>query len=192
MNRLERLAGELIEVDATGMLYYEHRQAIEEVAAILLAASKVDVAGLMNLAKKLSIQSYAAGADNNNDTGDITEKEQAAFDKLETALRMALAVREPKTSGPRNVPTPPPMDACRPNGLIYELPPVVLNGYQLKEALEFLAPDDTDEQLEEEVCIALRDKGQDIDGHEAPRGIYCWLDEYPEEGSILLGGGTND
>jgi hypothetical protein len=87
---------------------------------------------------------------------------------------------------PRNIATPPPVDACRPDGLIYELPPVVLSGYQLKEALEFLAPDDTDEQLEQEVCIALRDKGLDMDGHEAPRGTYCWLDEYPEEGSILL------
>jgi len=86
-------------------------------------------------------------------------------------------------SVPRN-----PMENCRPHGLKYDLPPMVLSGSQLLEALEFVAPDRTADQLEQEVCIALRDEGRDADGAPAPRGTYCWLEEYPGEGSIMLEG----
>jgi len=95
--------------------------------------------------------------------------------------RVAAPVDAP--SVPRN-----PMENCRPFGLKYDLPPMVLSGSQLLEALEFVAPDRTADQMEQEVCIALRDEGQDADGAPAPRGTYCWLEEYPGEGSIMLEG----
>lgn len=66
-----------------------------------------------------------------------------------------------------------------------EKPALTINGYQLRGALEFLAPDGTGEQLEQEVCIQhgperTHDEGTD------PVGLYCWLSEYPDEGSIPL------
>jgi len=66
-------------------------------------------------------------------------------------------------------------------------PIFTISGYQLREALEFLAPDGIDEQLEQEVCIQhgperTHDEGTD------PAGLYCWLEEYPEEGAIALTG----
>lgn len=59
---------------------------------------------------------------------------------------------------------------------------VTLNGYQLKEALEFIAPDGEAEQLEADVTIEWGD-----DGH-AGKGYYASITEYPDEGSILLDG----
>lgn len=66
-------------------------------------------------------------------------------------------------------------------------PIMTITGYQLREALEFLAPDGEAEQLEQSVCIQhgperTHDEGTD------PAGLYCWLDDCPEEGSIALTG----
>lgn len=91
-------------------------------------------------------------------------------------------------ASPPKVPLRAPMNHCRPYGMKYDLPPMALSGYQLREALGFLAPDGIADQLEQEVCIALRDEGRDTDGEVCPRGLYCWLSDYPEEGSILLDG----
>ena len=57
-------------------------------------------------------------------------------------------------------------------------PGLTLNGYQLKSALEFLAPDGTREQLESDVGI-FYGKGHSGEGY------YAALADCPEEGSIL-------
>lgn len=68
---------------------------------------------------------------------------------------------------------------------------VILSCQQLKEALEFGAPDlfsetkgqesDLEFQLETEMSIEFMK-----DGHSGS-GYYCWYSELPEEGSIILG-----
>ncbi|MCY0334133.1 hypothetical protein OVV31_30110, partial [Pseudomonas aeruginosa] len=58
----------------------------------------------------------------------------------------------------------------------------MINGYQLRAALDFIAPDGTAEQLESEACIEWRQ--QDADFLEA--GLYAFCAEYPEEGGVLL------
>lgn len=62
------------------------------------------------------------------------------------------------------------------------IPSLVMNGYQLQNALEFLAPDDTPEQLEYTLVIEHHEK--DLVFPEA--GLYAYHDECPEEGAILL------
>ncbi len=57
---------------------------------------------------------------------------------------------------------------------------VTLNGYQLRNALEFCAPDNDADQLESEVSIQWGDAGH------SGAGYYACCTEYPEEGSILL------
>ncbi|HBO1458866.1 TPA: hypothetical protein SL550_000186 [Pseudomonas aeruginosa] len=59
---------------------------------------------------------------------------------------------------------------------------LLINGYQLRAALDFIAPDGTAEQLESETCIEWRQ--QDADFLEA--GLYAFCAEYPEEGGVLL------
>ncbi|MFW4974850.1 hypothetical protein ACOAOP_17000 [Pseudomonas aeruginosa] len=59
---------------------------------------------------------------------------------------------------------------------------LLINGYQLRAALDFIAPDGTAEQLESEACIEWRQ--QDADFLEA--GLYAFCAEYPEEGGVLL------
>ncbi|MEV1855514.1 hypothetical protein ABZR08_10775 [Pseudomonas aeruginosa] len=59
---------------------------------------------------------------------------------------------------------------------------LLINGYQLRAALDFIAPDGTTEQLESEACIEWRQ--QDADFLEA--GLYAFCAEYPEEGGVLL------
>lgn len=59
---------------------------------------------------------------------------------------------------------------------------LLINGYQLRAALEFIAPDGTAEQLKSEACIEWRQ--QDADFLEA--GLYAFCAEYPEEGGVLL------
>lgn len=66
---------------------------------------------------------------------------------------------------------------------------VALNGYELKDALAFIAPDDDADQLETEVAIALLDADKapkDDDGKSMGVGHYAWLADYPEEGCIRL------
>ena len=62
---------------------------------------------------------------------------------------------------------------------------ISLNGFQLRAALEFAAPDGDDEQLESEVTIQYGPARTDDDGTEAA-GMFCWISDYPEEGSIRL------
>ncbi|EOD8865507.1 hypothetical protein [Pseudomonas aeruginosa] len=59
---------------------------------------------------------------------------------------------------------------------------LLINGYQLRAALDFIAPDGTAEQLESEACIEWRQ--QDADFLEAD--LYAFCAEYPEEGGVLL------
>ena len=65
---------------------------------------------------------------------------------------------------------------------------LTLSAQQLKDALEFVAPDfDADEdQREAEVCIQELPARMSTDGEPMPAGLYCWLAEYPEEGCIPL------
>jgi hypothetical protein len=44
--------------------------------------------------------------------------------------------------------------------------------------------------MEQEVCIAERDAGIDMDGEKYEAGLCCWMEEYPEEGSIALTGNS--
>lgn len=77
-------------------------------------------------------------------------------------------------------------DAYRARAALAQPSPVrsslLINGYQLRDALEFIAPDGTAEQLESEARIEWRQ--QDADFLEA--GLYAWCAEYPEEGCVLL------
>ncbi len=77
-------------------------------------------------------------------------------------------------------------DASRARAALAQPSPVrsslLINGYQLRAALDFIAPDGTAEQLEREACIEWRQ--QDADFLEA--GLYAFCAEYPEEGGVLL------
>lgn len=77
---------------------------------------------------------------------------------------------------------------CLPEGLRYSLPALVMNGHQLKQALEFVQADDSEEALDTEVSLALRPGGYDMEGERIDAGLCIWLTEYPDEGSILLDG----
>ncbi|HCR1674449.1 hypothetical protein [Pseudomonas aeruginosa] len=77
------------------------------------------------------------------------------------------------------------------------VPSLVLNGYQLLNAIEFLAPDNTPEQFEQTLVIELHEQDEDF----PVAGLYAYHDECPEEGAILLldhqegvpaGGGQED
>lgn len=59
---------------------------------------------------------------------------------------------------------------------------ITLNGYQLKELLDFTNPDGEDDkdQLETELTIMYAE-----DGHSGA-GYYFYMTDYPEEGSIKL------
>jgi hypothetical protein len=58
---------------------------------------------------------------------------------------------------------------------------VTLTCAQLREAFNFGAPDDNDqEQLETEMTIAWSDQGH------SGKGYYCYYSELPEEGAIFL------
>lgn len=67
---------------------------------------------------------------------------------------------------------------------------ITLSAKQVKNLLEFGAPDhETEtEQLETEVTIfELKEPQKCIDtGDDMPAGIYAYLTEYPEEGSVYL------
>ncbi|WP_196331811.1 hypothetical protein [Pseudomonas aeruginosa] len=59
---------------------------------------------------------------------------------------------------------------------------LLINGYQLRAALDFIAPDGTAEQLESEACIEWRQQNADF----LEAGLYAFCAEYPEEGGVLL------
>jgi len=92
MNELERLA--VVLEDVSEGRYRFTKDDLEKVAAILLAASKVDVAGLMELVAKVSNAAYVAGLQDANGEGCDATAQTLFEDELETALRMALAQRE--------------------------------------------------------------------------------------------------
>jgi hypothetical protein len=91
---------------------------------------------------------------------------------------------------PAGVPKPAPIGHCRPNGIVYDLPPLTFTAAHLCEALEFFGGEYGDADDPTQVCIALRDEGPDTDGEMRPRGLYVWLKEYPEEGALHLPGTT--
>ena len=91
MNELERLA--VVLEDVSEGRYRFTKDDLEKVAAILLAASKVDVAGLMELVAKVSNAAYVAGLQDANGEGCDATAQTLFEDELETALRMALAQR---------------------------------------------------------------------------------------------------
>lgn len=64
-------------------------------------------------------------------------------------------------------------------------PLLTITGYQLQQAMEFVAPDLTPEQLASEACIQHGPARSHDEGGD-PAGLYCWLADYPEEGSISL------
>ncbi|MBD9675572.1 hypothetical protein IB274_02615 [Pseudomonas sp. PDM18] len=59
---------------------------------------------------------------------------------------------------------------------------VIINGHQLRNALEFLAPDNSAEQLGENLVIELHAKDDDF----PVAGLYAYHSECPEEGAIFL------
>lgn len=61
---------------------------------------------------------------------------------------------------------------------------IALNGHQLREALTFLAPDNTSDQLDGDLVIELHHAGPDY----PIAGLYAYHSECPEEGAILLEG----
>ena len=65
-------------------------------------------------------------------------------------------------------------------------PIITLNGYQLLQALDFIAPDRTPEQLETQSCIQFGPERKNEDDSTDGPGYFCWYREYPEDGSILL------
>lgn len=64
-------------------------------------------------------------------------------------------------------------------------PLLTITGYQLQQALEFVAPDLTPEQLTSEACIQ-HGPARSSDEGDDPAGLYCWLADCPEEGAISL------
>ncbi|EPJ5561332.1 hypothetical protein L4P27_006078 [Pseudomonas aeruginosa] len=61
---------------------------------------------------------------------------------------------------------------------------IALNGHQLREALSFLAPDNTTDQLDGDLVIELHHAGPDY----PIAGLYAYHSDCPEEGAILLEG----
>ena len=62
--------------------------------------------------------------------------------------------------------------------------PLVLNGHQLRQALEFL-----DNENDTDLCfwLYIEDRLEPgKHGEPMPKGMYCWFFEYPEEGQLLL------
>lgn len=97
MNRLEELAGAATHVAEQSWGVSDATQtAMREIAAILLAASKVDVAGLMTIVERFGSANFDEAWDRRGDK-DSAESEAAVTSlrqQIETALRMALAGRE--------------------------------------------------------------------------------------------------
>ena len=61
---------------------------------------------------------------------------------------------------------------------------IAINGHQLREALSFLAPDNSFDQLDSDLVIELHGAGPDF----PIAGLYAYHAECPEEGAILLEG----
>lgn len=63
--------------------------------------------------------------------------------------------------------------------------PLVITGYQLQDALGLIAPDSTAKQLATALCIQPGPARKTLHGIE-PAGLFCWLHDFPEEGSVRL------
>ena len=66
---------------------------------------------------------------------------------------------------------------------------ITITARALREALEFCNPDgpEDEDQMETEVSIWMRETDEISDeGEPLPRGLYCHLSEYPEEGCVPL------
>ncbi|MFK8398120.1 hypothetical protein M2D07_006365 [Pseudomonas sp. BGr12] len=70
--------------------------------------------------------------------------------------------------------------ACGVGG--HTAPGIIINGHQLRNALEFLAPGNSPEQLGEDLVIELHAKDDDF----PIAGLYAYHSECPEEGAIFL------
>lgn len=64
-------------------------------------------------------------------------------------------------------------------------PHITLNGYQLRDALNLIAPDGTPEQLRMRLCIQPGPARVAADRVE-PAGNFCWQEQNPGAGSIRL------
>lgn len=62
---------------------------------------------------------------------------------------------------------------------------IAINGHQLRDALSLIAPDGTPDQLEHTLCIQAGPARRTSQGIE-PAGLFCWLKDYPDEGSVRL------
>lgn len=63
-------------------------------------------------------------------------------------------------------------------------PPLTLNGHQLLDALNSIAPQRSAPQLATRVCISTEQSS--TRGYHVPSKLYCWLADYPKAGSIEL------
>lgn len=77
-----------------------------------------------------------------------------------------------------------------PHGIAHLLPPFTLTGHQLRWALMMANPDGASDPEQLDAAVSLQSKlpGKNVDGEDMPAGLYCWLHEYPEEGSICVDG----
>lgn len=62
--------------------------------------------------------------------------------------------------------------------------PLTLNGHQLLDALNSIAPQRSAPQLATTVCISTEPAC--TPGYHVPPKLYCWLADYPKAGSIQL------
>lgn len=62
--------------------------------------------------------------------------------------------------------------------------PLTLNGHQLLDALNSIAPQRSAPQLATTVCISSEPAC--TPGYHVPPKLYCWLADYPKAGSIEL------
>lgn len=66
---------------------------------------------------------------------------------------------------------------------------IIISAKALRAALEFCNPDgpEDSDQMETQVVLFFREEASVSDeGIPLPRGLYCHLAEYPEEGCIPL------
>lgn len=62
---------------------------------------------------------------------------------------------------------------------------ITINGHQLQDALGLIAPQRTPDQLAHTLCMQSGPARQTRHGVE-PAGLFCWLADYPDEGSVRL------
>lgn len=118
-----------------------------------------------------------------DDELDLTVAYRVGVERGKDIARAEAASRTPAPAAPSDERV---SQKCMLEGLRFQMPALQLTGHQLLEALDFLAPDRDEDQMESTLCVALRDGGIDMDGQAYEAGLCCWLEEYPEEGSLSL------